>query len=585
MSEERRRGGSDRRTGHRAGEPGRRRDDDAKSGAEPPARPAVSGERAAEPGAERDAFEVLMVLDRLEVGPPRVEPRRLVMPYAVTRGGKTESTELVYRWEEDVFDPADPGAENLAAMVGAQLALNYGLFTREIVFRGPFDRHDRRFLTDMARNTAREIFVKKVLEPNPFLTGDAARLAGEAARIRPADRDGYLQAELRFPDAVDEAAGGSRRGGTRFAPWSTDPARHAVLSSGGKDSLLSFGLLREMGREPEAIYVNESGRHWLTALNAYQSMAAGVPGTARVWTNCDRLFAWFLRRLPFIREDFQNVRSDEYPVRLWTVAVFLFGALPLMRKRGTGRLVIGDEHDTSRRLTFRGIPHYDGLYDQSIWFDQALTRYFRRKGWGVAQFSLLRPMAEMLIEKVLVERYPELQADQVSCHAAHKEGDRVRPCGQCEKCRRIVSMLTAFGADPARCGYTPEQAARCLKSVGEKGVHQESDDAEHLAWLLIEKGILPPDAPGLPRAREHPEILQLRFDPDRSPMHSIPADLREPLYRIVLQHARGAVRKSGRVWIPVDALADPELARPYPYEGKGRGTAESRGPAGKGGRT
>ncbi len=530
-------------------------------------RPASPGRRGGDSAApESDPLKTLVVLDRLEVGPPKVEPRRVVTPYTVRAGNTVETFEFIYRYEEDVFSPSEPGSLNLAAMLTAQLALNYGLFARKIVFAGPFDRHDRRFLTDMARNTAREIYVKKFLEPNPFLTGAAAELPT-------VERESYLAAELEFPDAEEPG----RKGAPRAEPWRSDPARHAVLSSGGKDSLLSFGLLREMGKEPHPIFVNESGKHWFTALNAYQAQAARYSETARVWTNSDRLFAWMARRLPFIREDFQKLRSDEYPVRLWTVAVFLFGALPLLRKRGIGRIAIGDEYDTSRKVTTRGIPHYDGLYDQSAYFDQALSRYYRLKGWGLSQFSLLRPLSEMLIEKTLIERYPDLQKDQVSCHAAHKEGDRVHPCGQCEKCRRIVSMLTAFEADPGRCGYSPEQIQRCLKWVAEKGVHQESDDAEHLAFLLEAGGKIGGPAPGLPPAREHPEIMQLRFDPDRSPVAAIPVDLREPLYRILLEHARGAVRKSGRMWLDYDLLADPALMRPYRFESPGTGIAEASG--------
>ena len=74
-----------------------------------------------------------------------------------------------------------------------------------------------------------------------------------------------------------------------------DPGRHAVLSSGGKDSLLTYGLLQEIGREVHPIFVNESGRHWFTALNAYRHFESKVPHTARVWTNCDRVFSSMLK--------------------------------------------------------------------------------------------------------------------------------------------------------------------------------------------------------------------------------------------------------------------------------------------------
>ena len=121
-------------------------------------------------------IERLQVIDRLEIGPPEIERRRLTAPYRVIRNGTEASTELGYRWEQDVFNPDDPASDNLASMIAAQVALNYGLFCRQLEFRGPYDLVDRRFLAAMAENTAREIYVKKFLEPNPFLIGDAAEL-------------------------------------------------------------------------------------------------------------------------------------------------------------------------------------------------------------------------------------------------------------------------------------------------------------------------------------------------------------------------------------------------------------------------
>jgi hypothetical protein len=78
-------------------------------------------------------------------------------------------------------------------MIAAQVALNYGLFCRDIVFNGLFDKTDRRFLREMAENTAREIFVNKFLAPNPFLVGEAARLPA----VKP---KAFLQAKLTFPE-------------------------------------------------------------------------------------------------------------------------------------------------------------------------------------------------------------------------------------------------------------------------------------------------------------------------------------------------------------------------------------------------
>ncbi len=123
-----------------------------------------------------DSVASLNAFDELRVGPARLEARRLSAAYTVVQGDKQDTIDLVYSYEENVFEPENPVDQNLADMIAAQLALNYGLFCTRIVFEGTFDPVDRRFLRDMAENTAREIYVNKFLEPNPFLFGPASQL-------------------------------------------------------------------------------------------------------------------------------------------------------------------------------------------------------------------------------------------------------------------------------------------------------------------------------------------------------------------------------------------------------------------------
>jgi hypothetical protein len=495
------------------------------------------------PRPKTDPIERLVVIDRLEVGPVELRRDRLRAPYRVVNGEDVHETHLVYRYQEKVFEKNDPGSIHLASVIAAQVALNYGLFCREIVLHGPFDPHDRRFLEEMLENTSREIYVKKFLEPNPFLT--------DAVRDLPAEpRERFTRAKLVFPDAVDKA---------EPMPWDTNPEHYAVLSSGGKDSLLSFGLLHELGIQAHPIFGNESGRHWHTALNAYRHFQEYVPYSTRVWMNSDRVFSWMLRHLPFIRPDFHSLRTDEYPIRLWTVAVFSFGALPLIRKRGLGSLLIGDEYDTTVPARHQGIPHYDGLFDQSIYFDHALTRYMRAKGWSVDQFSLLRNLSEFLIEKTLSERYPELLQLQMSCHATHLDGTRARPCGRCEKCRRIIGMLLAVGQRPTQCGYSEEQVGAAKLDLVDKGIHQEKEAIADLALQLHERGVIAEPRLGGVRGRRHPEVQQLRFHPKRAPIDELPLSIRPAILGALLHHATGAVERKDGAWIPLDPRTDPRF--------------------------
>ncbi len=501
----------------------------------------------------RNALYDLQVIDRLEVGPVSLQKQRVVIPYKIIKGDKTHQTELIFKFEENVFDPQDVTDLNLASLMGAQVAVNYGLFCKEIFFSGYFDLQDKRWLKDIIENTSREIYVNRLLVNNPFLKGPAENLTLERFKI-------YTQADIHFDEI---------QGHTSSIPWKLwemEPVKHGLLSSGGKDSLLSFAVLHEAGKEVHPIFINESGRHWFTALNAYRHFRDHVPHTARVWTNSDRVFNWMLRHLDFIRSNFQDIRSDMYPLRLWTVAVFLFAALPLLKKRGIGRLVIGDEYDTTIRGNFKGITHYAGLYDQSRYFDNAMSRFFMAKGWNMTQFSVVGNLFELLIEKILVERYPDLQKQQVSCHAAHKQGDRVHPCGVCEKCRRIVGMMTALGADPKHAGYTDNQVENVLKTISRQELHQEAAAVRHMRYLLKEKGLLTGDKKNMKLIKPQSEVLHLRFDREKAPLHAMPVDLRQPLFTLYMQHAEGILKRRGRRWEEYDPLADPDFHIPYPFE-------------------
>jgi creatinine amidohydrolase/Fe(II)-dependent formamide hydrolase-like protein len=500
-------------------------------------------------GKEDSALSVFHVIDKLTVGPVATGKNNLTAPYVVSRDGKTSEETLSYRYEEDVFDPTDPASLNLASLIAAQVALNYGLFCKEIEFRGYFDSTDQSLIREMLANTAREIYVKKILQPNVFLTSDFVGLP-------PVRCSNYVGSRVTFEPSEPGPIDG----------WQGDPDRYSVLSSGGKDSLLSFGLIRELDCEVHPIFINESGRHWFTAVNAFREFQRTVPNTARVWTNSDRIFNWMLRHLSMVRPDFQRLRSDEYPIRLWTVAVFLFGALPLLRKRGIGRLLIGDEYDTTVRASYRGIAHFDGLYDQSRYFDHALSRFYAAKGWGLSQLSVLRPMSEMLIQKTLAERYPSLLELQVSCHAAHEEDGRMRPCGNCEKCRRIAGMLLAYGLDPALCGYRSDQVIRIQRDLVEKGVHQERAAVQHMGALLYEKGLISEPRLGKIQAGRSQEPMMLRFHPKRSPVNEVPLAVRKRLHQILLSHSEGSLRRHGKEWVPLDLLGDLEINAPYPFD-------------------
>jgi predicted PP-loop superfamily ATPase len=484
------------------------------------------------------SLESFKVLRKLTIRIFHIEPKKVKALYQVERvDGENQSFELIYSYEHPYFDHLSPADVNLASMMLAQAALNYGLFSEIIEFDGLFDQSDQRFIKDMMENTSREILTNKLLIKNEFLKSPFDEL-------KPEKRERYTRARIHFVN-------------TQFQPMKlesemdeTDLDKYAILSSGGKDSLLTYGLVKEFG-EPYPIFINEAGRHWFTAVNAHRFLHETEANTEKPWCNSDRLFNWMLKQFPFIKENFASIRSDIYPIRIWTVAVFLFGVLPIARKKGIGNILIGDEYDSTLTGNMQGITHYNGLYDQSKYFDNAMTRYYRSKGWRINQFSILRSMSELLIMKVLIKRYPELQKHQVSCHAAHEVGGRMHPCGKCEKCRRIVGMLKALDENPQVCGYSEVQTAQGLKALESHSVKQIGSDASHLYYLLLSKKLIQRNRFTEKVASEHVEITKLRFDKERSNLEDLPKYIRKPLFDILLQYADGAVKRENKRWIDV----------------------------------
>jgi hypothetical protein len=481
-------------------------------------------------------LESFVVLKKLTVKNIHIAPKKVKATYCSEKfSGETASFELMYSYEQAYFNKNNANDANLASIMLAQVALNYGLFFETIEFDGLFDKTDERFIIDMMENTSREILTNKLLIKNEFLKPPFDSL-------KPEKRKKYTQAKLVFKN-------------TQFSNLTieneaieTDFNKYAILSSGGKDSLLTYGIIKEIG-EPHPVFINEAGRHWFTAVNSYRYFKEIEPNTEKPWCNSDRAFNWMLKQLPFIKENYATIRADIYPIRLWTVAVFLFGVLPIVRKKGIGNVLIGDEYDTTVKSTIEGISHYNGLYDQSKYFDNALSRYYKHKNWHIHQFSILRSLGELLIMKILIKRYPELQQHQVSCHAAHDVNGRMHPCGKCEKCRRIIGMLKALDENPERCGYNKLQIEQGLQALEKKSIKQLGSDASHLYNLLLQKKLITNNEFTSKVAKEHHEIEKLRFDKERSNLEDLPNYIRNTLFNILTKYANGAVKRAQNKWV------------------------------------
>ena len=403
--------------------------------------------------------------------------------------------------------------------------LNYGLFSEKFILQFPITKTDINLLEKMNFIFSRDIYVNKILRRRTnyilpeYLKNLDKKYANPETIIKPTTiiKNNSLSSSLN-----SNACG--------------------VLSSGGKESLLTYGLLKEIGAIVHPLYITESGGHWRTALTAYRYHQENDTNTQRVWTNIDRFYTYMLDQLPFIRSDHRSMRADTYPIRLCIFPFYIFSLLPLFLKYEIGNLLIGSEFDDVREPpVFQGIPHYYGVYDQHQDFDLLMNSWYAKRTPGLHQWSALRQISGLIVERVLVKRYPKLAALQRSCHSCHIIDDEIIPCGICSKCQGVLLFLKANQAQPTLMNFPKEIVAKFEKEINLKTLRLDEDEKNHSLYLISPKIF---DA-----AKYNAHIETRHIDPTISNTSLIPLQFQAKNIKILEQYTTGVSFLEKGQWI------------------------------------
>jgi hypothetical protein len=469
----------------------------------------------------------LQCFQSIEVWEPIRQGKRVTAQILCTDiEGKKHGFPLSFKYEEP------PAAEHLPLMrlASAMPVLNYGLFSKEIRLMFPVSASDISLLNDFLEVFTRDIFINKLVRrKNPYVLPQFLPLESEVTpeNMRPLAKI--------VPVAVYEDVPISRG----FSENSC-----GVLSSGGKESLLTYAMLREVGAEVYALYVNESGGHWRTALTAYRQFVKNEPNTARVWTNVDRFYTFMLDHMRVIRSDHRKVWSDTYPIRLCIFPVYVFLLLPVFVHRRIGNLLIGSELDDPRSSPpFKGIKHYFGVYDQTQDFDLRMEQWYMKRLPGMRQWSAVRPISGMIVERILTRRYPELARVQRSCHSCRFEKGEIVPCGQCSKCQGVLLFLLANQADPLIMAYRKEDVIALPERVAQGSLRLDEDEREHSMFLSKLPGLV---------GKEHSHVETIHLYKPTSDIELVPARFRNALLKIIEEYTKGFTKLEGDSWVSVD---------------------------------
>jgi hypothetical protein len=441
--------------------------------------------------------------------------------------GNTSTFNLQIKYDDDIHESLLP----ILRIAFCMPLLNYGLFSESFILKFSLAESDLNLLNDLNLIFSRDIFVNKILRRRAnyilpeFLPPEEPVNPEDAkpcAKIEPADV---------IPDRV----------------FSQEMNKNScgVLSSGGKESLLTYGMLREVGADVHPLYVNESGGHWRTALPAYRHHKKTDPRTQRVWTNVDRFYSFMLDRLHFIRPDHRKIRADTYPIRLCIFPFYVFALLPLFIDRKIGNLLIGSEFDDLRSPpVYSGIPHYYGIYDQHQDYDVRMNDWYSRRIPGLLQWSAVRNISGLIVERILVSRYPHLAKYQRSCHSCHSEGDEIIPCGTCSKCLGVLLFLSASNKNPKMMNYSTKHIATFQKKRDFSSLRIDGDEKDHSFFLMDRKK-------EFPEGKRVDHIERMHVDSNIADFRLIPKQFRKRLVAILESYTNGYCRLERGDWIPM----------------------------------
>jgi len=210
----------------------------------------------------------------------------------------------------------------------------------------------------------------------------------------------------------------------------------------GKDSLLTYSLCKELEIDPILVFVKEP---LLEQENYHKEILA------------KKFFEEFKEKVLFIDNQAGKLREAGegwygWELQLTQYAIML---LPFVFATKSRYLFFSNEQSCNEEFLDKEGFWCNPVYEQSVkWLEQMndLLQMLGIKNLEVG--SLIEPLHDLAIIKILHHRYPEVAKYQTSCFAEKPEAKFSRWCGNCSKCARLFILFLAHDIDPAKIGIS-----------------------------------------------------------------------------------------------------------------------------------
>ncbi len=233
----------------------------------------------------------------------------------------------------------------------------------------------------------------------------------------------------------------------------TSTGQVIIALSLGKDSLLSYGLIKELGLKYQIVSVDDEIEKFDSTDYRFKR----------------RLFSQFCReqkeRIHFLKDDVDFKDKIDRLIKNKIIRdkaedlehanampTFLLELLPFAYRFGARYIVLGNEKNFDDFFINRfGVKAYPSVDQTTAYAKKENLAFKKLTGNNLQALSLIEPIYNLAEMRILYHRYPQLLKYLMSC--SPEQGDTDKWCYHCPMCAKAFLYSVAVGGDPRQIGF------------------------------------------------------------------------------------------------------------------------------------
>ena len=223
-----------------------------------------------------------------------------------------------------------------------------------------------------------------------------------------------------------------------------NPEKVLLALSFGKDSLLSYALLKDLGIDYDLCFCREMENFQKNDNQLKNSLLNSF---------CRKFNEKIIVYYDNVDEIFNNSKAGNLLDEIDNTNVMMAYALellPIANLQNCGLLAFGNERDFDHTFIKRGLKIYSS-FDQSSYYNRILNKNLKKFTKDQMQvISLVEPLYNLAEMKIILSRYQYLLPYITSCHLEEK--GKGRWCHDCRVCCEMYLYVAAWNHQPEKLG-------------------------------------------------------------------------------------------------------------------------------------